>query len=70
MVVEADESDGSFLQAAGRRSRSSPTSIPSTSTTAGTFEAVQGGVPTSSSQNVPFYGFAVLCIDHPGGAGR
>ena len=20
--------------------------------------------------NIPFYGFAVLCLDHPGGAGR
>ena len=63
MVVEADESDGSFLRLDGTM-RSSPTSIPSTSTTTAAFDAVKEAF-VEFVENVPFYGAAVLCIDHP-----
>ena len=63
MVVEADESDGSFLR------------LPAvvaviTNMDAehldhwGTAEQMQAGYHQFVS-NIPFYGFAVLCIDHP-----
>jgi len=63
MVVEADESDGSFLR------------LPATIAVVtnmdpehldhwGTGDAMLAGYD-QFVQNVPFYGFAVLCIDHP-----
>jgi len=63
MVVEADESDGSFLR------------LPATIAVVtnmdpehldhwGTNEAMQAGYAQFVA-NIPFYGFAVLCIDHP-----
>jgi UDP-N-acetylmuramate--alanine ligase len=63
MVVEADESDGSFLR------------LPSTVAIVtnmdpehldhwGTGEAMREGFKQFVS-NIPFYGFAVLCVDHP-----
>ncbi|WP_297367903.1 UDP-N-acetylmuramate--L-alanine ligase [Acidocella sp.] len=63
MVVEADESDGSFLR------------LPSVITIVtnmdpehldhwGTKEAMEAGYRQFVA-NIPFYGFAVLCIDHP-----
>jgi UDP-N-acetylmuramate--alanine ligase len=63
MVVEADESDGSFLR------------LPSTIAVVtnmdaehldhwGTAEAMVAGYDQFVG-NIPFYGFAVLCIDHP-----
>src|SRR5579875_1131425 len=63
MVVEADESDGSFLR------------LPATIAVVtnmdpehldhwGTGEAMVAGYE-HFVQNIPFYGFAVLCIDHP-----
>jgi UDP-N-acetylmuramate--alanine ligase len=63
MVVEADESDGSFLR------------LPATIAVVtnmdpehldhwGTAEAMTAGYDQFVS-NIPFYGFAVLCIDHP-----
>jgi UDP-N-acetylmuramate--alanine ligase len=63
MVVEADESDGSFLR------------LPPVITIVtnmdpehldhwGTKEAMEAGYRQFVS-NIPFYGFAVLCIDHP-----
>ena len=63
MVVEADESDGSFLR------------LPATIAVVtnidpehldhwGTAEAMTAGYDQFVA-NVPFYGFAVLCIDHP-----
>ncbi len=64
MVVEADESDGSFLRL--------PACIaivtnmdPEHLDHWGTKEAMVAGYDQFVS-NVPFYGFAVLCIDHPG----
>jgi len=39
-------------------------SIPSTSTTFKTFEAVQDAF-RAFVENVPFYGFSVMCTDHP-----
>jgi UDP-N-acetylmuramate--alanine ligase len=64
MVVEADESDGSFLRL--------PAVIavvtnmdPEHLDHWGTPEAMVAGYDQFVS-NVPFYGFAVLCIDHPG----
>ena len=66
MVVEADESDGSFLRL--------PAVIavvtnmdPEHLDHWGTPEAMVAGYDQFVG-NVPFYGFAVLCIDHPGGA--
>jgi UDP-N-acetylmuramate--alanine ligase len=63
MVVEADESDGSFLRL--------PAVIavvtnmdPEHLDHWGTPEAMVAGYDQFVS-NVPFYGFAVLCIDHP-----
>lgn len=63
MVVEADESDGTFVK------------LPSTIAVVtnmdpehldhyGDFEALRRAFRTFV-ENVPFYGFAVLCIDHP-----
>lgn len=63
MVVEADESDGSF------------TKLPATIAIVtnidaehmdhyGSFDALRQAFRTFI-QNIPFYGFAVLCIDHP-----
>jgi UDP-N-acetylmuramate--alanine ligase len=63
MVVEADESDGSFLR------------LPATIAVVtnmdpehldhwGSAEAMTAGYDQFVS-NIPFYGFAVLCIDHP-----
>ena len=63
MVVEADESDGTFIK------------IPSTVAVVtnidpehldfyGTFENAKAAFETFV-ENVPFYGFSVMCIDHP-----
>ena len=63
MVVEADESDGSFLK------------LPATVAIVtnidaehldhyGSFDAVKSGFRTFI-ENIPFYGFGVLCTDHP-----
>ena len=63
MVVESDESDGSF------------TKLPSTIVVVtnidpehldhyGSFESLRAAFETFV-ENIPFYGFAVLCVDHP-----
>jgi UDP-N-acetylmuramate--alanine ligase len=63
MVVEADESDGSFL-------RLSPTIAVITNIDAehldhyGTVEALQQAF-VDFADRVPFYGLAVMCLDHP-----
>jgi UDP-N-acetylmuramate--alanine ligase len=63
MVVEADESDGTFLKL--------PTDVvivtnidPEHLDHFKTFEAVQQAF-RDFVENVPFYGFAVMCTDHP-----
>jgi UDP-N-acetylmuramate--alanine ligase len=63
MVVEADESDGTFLKL--------PADIaivtnvdPEHLDHFKTFDAVQEAF-RNFVENVPFYGFAVMCIDHP-----
>jgi UDP-N-acetylmuramate--alanine ligase len=63
MVVEADESDGTFLKL--------PANIavvtnvdPEHLDHFGTFDAVRKAFH-AFVENVPFYGFAVMCIDHP-----
>ena len=63
MVVEADESDGTFLKL--------PTDVaivtnvdPEHLDHFRTFDAVQNAFK-DFVENVPFYGFAVMCIDHP-----
>lgn len=63
MVVEADESDGTFLKL--------PTDVaivtnvdPEHLDHFKTFEAVQDAF-RALVENLPFYGFAVMCIDHP-----
>lgn len=63
MVVEADESDGTFLKL--------PTHVaivtnvdPEHLDHFKTFEAVQDAF-RAFVENLPFYGFAVMCIDHP-----
>ena len=63
MVVEADESDGTFLKL--------PADIaivtnvdPEHLDHFKTFDAVQDAF-RNFIENVPFYGFAVMCIDHP-----
>jgi UDP-N-acetylmuramate--alanine ligase len=63
MVVEADESDGTFLKL--------PADVvivtnidPEHLDHFKTFEAIQDAF-RNFIENVPFYGFAVMCIDHP-----
>ncbi|MFG1478377.1 UDP-N-acetylmuramate--L-alanine ligase [Xanthobacter sp. V4C-4] len=63
MVVEADESDGTFLKL--------PTEVaivtnvdPEHLDHFKTFDKVQDAFETFV-ENLPFYGFAVMCIDHP-----
>src|SRR3954447_14236645 len=63
MVVEADESDGTFLKL--------PTDVaivtnidPEHLDHFKTFEAIEHAFQ-SFIENLPFYGFAVMCIDHP-----
>ncbi len=63
MVVEADESDGSFLRLDG--TIAVVTNIdPEHLDHYGGFDAVKEAF-VEFIENVPFYGAAVLCIDHP-----
>ena len=63
MVVEADESDGSFLRLDG--TIAVVTNIdPEHLDHYGDFDAVKKAF-VEFIENVPFYGCAVLCIDHP-----
>ncbi len=63
MVVEADESDGSFLRLDG--TIAVVTNIdPEHLDHYGSFEAVKAAF-VQFVENVPFYGAAVLCLDHP-----
>ena len=63
MVVEADESDGSFLRLDG--TIAVVTNIdPEHLDHYGSFEAVKTAF-VQFVENVPFYGAAVLCLDHP-----
>ncbi|QCE32227.1 UDP-N-acetylmuramate--L-alanine ligase [Acetobacteraceae bacterium] len=63
MVAEADESDGSFLRlpaVVAVVTNMDPEHLDHW----GTAEAMEAGYDQFVS-NLPFYGFAVLCIDHP-----
>jgi len=63
MVVEADESDGTFLKLPA--DVAIVTNVdPEHLDHFKTFEAVQDAF-RDFVENVPFYGFAVMCIDHP-----
>lgn len=63
MVVEADESDGSFLKLLG--TIAVVTNIdPEHMEHYGDFETLRSAFD-KFVENLPFYGFAVLCIDHP-----
>ena len=63
MVVEADESDGSFLRLDG--TVAVVTNIdPEHLDHYGTFDAVKDAF-VEFVENVPFYGAALLCLDHP-----
>jgi UDP-N-acetylmuramate--alanine ligase len=63
MVVEADESDGTFLKLPA--DVAIVTNIdPEHLDHFGTFDAVKDAF-YSFVENVPFYGFAVMCLDHP-----
>ena len=63
MVVEADESDGSFLRLDG--TLAVVTNIdPEHLDHYGSFERVKDSF-VEFIENVPFYGAAILCIDHP-----
>ena len=63
MVVEADESDGSFLRLDGRIAV--VTNIdPEHLEHYGDFEEVKKAY-CEFVENVPFYGLAVMCVDHP-----
>ncbi|NOW44468.1 UDP-N-acetylmuramate--alanine ligase [Novosphingobium sp. SG751A] len=63
MVVEADESDGSFLRLDG--TIAVVTNIdPEHLDHYGSFDRVKSSF-VEFIENVPFYGAAVLCIDHP-----
>jgi UDP-N-acetylmuramate--alanine ligase len=63
MVVEADESDGTFLKLPAEIAI--VTNIdPEHLDHFGTFEAIKAAF-RSFVENIPFYGFAVMCLDHP-----
>ncbi|MEO7504582.1 MAG: UDP-N-acetylmuramate--L-alanine ligase [Sphingomicrobium sp.] len=63
MVVEADESDGSFLRLDG--TIAVVTNIdPEHLEHYGSFDAVKDAF-VEFVENVPFYGLAVMCVDHP-----
>jgi UDP-N-acetylmuramate--alanine ligase len=63
MVVEADESDGTFIKLPA--TIAIVTNIdPEHLDHFGTFDGVKAAFD-SFVQNIPFYGFAALCIDHP-----
>src|SRR5689334_21002928 len=63
MVVEADESDGTFLKLPA--DVAIVTNVdPEHLDHFQTFDAVQAAFQ-SFVENVPFYGFAVMCTDHP-----
>jgi len=63
MVVEADESDGSFLKLRG--AVAIITNIdPEHMEHYGSFDALRAAF-FQFVENLPFYGFAVLCTDHP-----
>ncbi|MEW4448575.1 UDP-N-acetylmuramate--L-alanine ligase [Qipengyuania sp. JC766] len=63
MVVEADESDGSFLRLDGQIAI--VTNIdPEHLDHYGSFDAVRQAF-VDFIENVPFYGVAILCVDHP-----
>ncbi|MBC8129991.1 MAG: UDP-N-acetylmuramate--L-alanine ligase, partial [Rhizobiaceae bacterium] len=63
MVVEADESDGTFLRLPA--DVAVVTNIdPEHLDHYGTFDKVRAAFK-SFVENVPFYGFAVMCLDHP-----
>ncbi|HVV91794.1 MAG TPA: UDP-N-acetylmuramate--L-alanine ligase [Hyphomicrobiales bacterium] len=63
MVVEADESDGTFLKLPA--DIAVVTNIdPEHLDHFGTYDAVKAAF-RSFVENVPFYGFAVMCLDHP-----
>jgi UDP-N-acetylmuramate--alanine ligase len=63
VVVEADESDGTFLKlpmTVGVVTNADPDHLDYY----GTFDAMRAAFQRFV-ENVPFYGFAVLCLDHP-----
>ncbi|MEM9963805.1 MAG: UDP-N-acetylmuramate--L-alanine ligase [Asticcacaulis sp.] len=63
IVVEADESDGSFLRL--KSTLAIVTNIDAEHLDHwGDFEAVKKGF-ADFIENIPFYGFAAVCIDHP-----
>lgn len=63
MVVEADESDGTFLKLPA--DVAVVTNIdPEHLDHYGDYEAVKSAF-TTFVENVPFYGFGVMCLDHP-----
>lgn len=63
MVVEADESDGTFLKLPAEVAI--VTNIdPEHLDHYGTFDAVRAAF-SQFVENVPFYGFGVMCLDHP-----
>ena len=63
MVIEADESDGSFVKLPA--TIAVVTNIdPEHLDHYGSFDAVRAAFE-SFVENIPFYGFAVLCLDHP-----
>jgi UDP-N-acetylmuramate--alanine ligase len=63
MVVEADESDGTFLKLPANVAIVTNVD-PEHLDHFGTFDAVKKSFH-AFVENVPFYGFAVMCIDHP-----
>ncbi|HEX6218801.1 MAG TPA: UDP-N-acetylmuramate--L-alanine ligase [Sphingomicrobium sp.] len=63
MVIEADESDGSFLRLDG--TIAVVTNIdPEHLEHYGNFDAIKDAF-VEFIENVPFYGLAVMCVDHP-----
>ena len=63
IVVEADESDGSFLRL--KSTVAVVTNIdPEHLDHCGDFDAVKKGF-CDFVENIPFYGFAAVCLDHP-----
>lgn len=63
MVVEADESDGTFTKLPCHR-RGGNKHRPRTSDHYGDYDPIKAAF-RQFIENIPFYGFAVLCTDHP-----
>ena len=64
VVVEADESDGTFLRLPATVAEVVTNADPDHLDYYGTFDAMRDAFQRFV-ENLPFYGFAAMCVDHP-----